>query len=90
MKKKDHLNSMEVIMEIGLSEMQQHYQKEIVTIADAVNYFHTRPTKKSALPSLTIACALLTKYGAGFDKITRPGLANSWQALLIEKWQSLP
>lgn len=84
------LDDMDMMMVTGLCELQRHYQKQKITISDAVNYFHTRPTKTSALPSLSIAYALLAKYGTGLDNVTRPGIAKSWQESLIDKWRSLP
>ena len=73
----------------GLAEMQRHYGRSHVTIADAVNHFHAQTTRERALPSLAVACALLDAHGAGLDRLTRPGVARLWRADLVQRWRSL-
>lgn len=68
------------LLEMGFSAIQEYTGTSKVT----------RATQSSALPSLTVAHALLSKFGSGLDELTESGMADQLKGKLIERWKSLP
>ena len=91
----------EAYMKLGLSVCQHHYGKQRVSIADAVNYFHSCNDKVSALPVLILIAALFHKYADGFEECIRgpqstgsddaqQRIMDVWIRNLKERYDSLP
>ena len=80
-------NNFDKILEIGYDEIKSTYQ--LVTIANAVNCFHSKNNQEDAIFPLAICYSLLKKNGLEFDKITKKGTSDLWISSLIERFNSL-
>lgn len=80
-------NNFDKILEIGFDEIKEQYKQ--VTIANAVNCFHSKNTQETAIFPLAICYSLLKKNGHEFDKITKKGASDLWITSLIERFNSL-
>lgn len=91
-----------LFVELGLTIAQTHYNKQHISIADAVNLFHAQTTKLTALPLLVFIRELFAKYGKDLEASLKDsctsvtenlssldGLTDKWLDKLVEKFQAL-
>lgn len=96
-------NELRKLVELGLQSAQTHYQRQNVSIADAVNLFHLKNKQTDALPILLLIVCLFRKYGEELetslkdsftsvtDNLSRiDGLTDKWMDQLVKKFESLP
>lgn len=90
-------------LRVGLERTQAHYNRQNVSISDAVNLFHAQTTQTDALPILVFIKCLFDKHGKNFEAALKDtctsvmedpsridGLTEKWLDMLVAKFNAFP
>ena len=90
-------------LRVGLERTQAHYNRQNVSILDAVSFFHAQTTQTDALPILVFVKCLFDQHGKNFEATLKDactsvtedmyridGVTEKWLDMLVAKFKALP